>query len=105
VLDAWAHHGDLKLHFIQPGKPIQNCFAESFNGKFREECLNEPCFLGPEDARRIAEARRRNDDGVRLHRSLGFLGRRWSEFPRLGLAYAYEQASDHRRPPASTSVL
>ena len=42
---------------------------------------------------------------VRLHRSLRFLGRRWSELPLLGLAYAYEQTSDHRRSPASTPAL
>ena len=41
ALDAWAYQHGIRLHFIQPGKPIQNCFVESFNGKFRDECLSE----------------------------------------------------------------
>jgi putative transposase len=41
ALDVWAYERGVKLHFIQPGKPIQNAFIESFNGKMRDECLNE----------------------------------------------------------------
>jgi putative transposase len=41
VLDAWAYARDVRLHFIQPGKPSQNRYIESFNGKLRDECLNE----------------------------------------------------------------
>jgi putative transposase len=44
ALDAWAGQHGVRLHFIQPGKPVQNAFIESFNGKFRDECLNEPGF-------------------------------------------------------------
>jgi putative transposase len=44
ALDAWAYERGVRLHFIQPGKPTQNCFVESFNGKFRDECLNENWF-------------------------------------------------------------
>ncbi len=73
VLDAWAYRNAVRLHFIQPGRPIQNRFVESFNGKFREECLNEHWFLGLEDARRIVEAWRRDYNGVRPHSSLGNL--------------------------------
>ena len=40
ALDAWASQHRVRLHFIQPGKPVQNAFIESFNGKFRDECLN-----------------------------------------------------------------
>jgi hypothetical protein len=47
VLDAWAYENHVRLHFIQPGKPIQNCFVESFNGKFRDECLSEHWFRDP----------------------------------------------------------
>ena len=39
ALDAWAGQHGVQLHFIQPGKPVQNAFIESFNGKFRDECL------------------------------------------------------------------
>ena len=41
ALDAWAYANGVRLHFIQPEKPTQNRFVESFNGEFRGECLNE----------------------------------------------------------------
>lgn len=50
ALDAWAHANGVKLHFIQPGKPTQNAYIESFNGKFRDECLNEHVFTSLHDA-------------------------------------------------------
>jgi transposase InsO family protein len=39
TLDAWAYAAGVKIHFIRPGKPVENCYVESFNGKFRDECL------------------------------------------------------------------
>jgi len=45
ALDAWAGQHGVQLHFIQPRKPAQNALIESFNGKFRDECLNEHWFL------------------------------------------------------------
>lgn len=51
---------DMKLRFIQTGKPIQNVFVESFNGRFRDTCLNEYWFSSPADARHTTEARRRH---------------------------------------------
>ncbi len=47
----WSRRTGVKLHFIQPGKPTQNAFVESFNGKFREYCLNFNWFASIEDAR------------------------------------------------------
>ena len=44
AMEIWAEENGVKLHFIQPGKPVQNCFIESFNGRFRDECLNEHWF-------------------------------------------------------------
>jgi hypothetical protein len=41
ALDEWAYRNGVRLHFIDPGEPVQNAFIESFNGKFRDECLNE----------------------------------------------------------------
>ena len=41
TLDEWAHAHGVMLDFIDPGKPVQNAFIESFNGTFRDECLNE----------------------------------------------------------------
>ncbi len=45
ALDVWAYEQGLTLRFIEPGKPQQNAYIESFNGKFRDECLNEHWFL------------------------------------------------------------
>ena len=45
VLDQWAHERDIMPHFIEPGKPVQNAYAESFNGRLRDECWSCPRFL------------------------------------------------------------
>jgi putative transposase len=66
----WSKHSGVKLHFIQPGKPTQNAFVESFNGKFRDQCLNLHWFRDLDDARRIIEAWRVHYNEVRPHRSL-----------------------------------
>ncbi len=56
ALDEWAYRRGVRLNFIEPGKPVLNSFVESFNGRFRDECLNEHWFLHLADARRIIEA-------------------------------------------------
>jgi len=73
VLDAWAYRRGVRLHFIEPGKPVQNAFIESFNGKFRDECLNEHWFVSLLDARHTIETYRRDYNGYRPHSSLGGL--------------------------------
>ena len=70
ALDVWAYERGVKLHFIQPGKPIQNAFIESFNGKMRDECLNEHWFRTLSEARQRIEAWRRDYNEVRPHSSL-----------------------------------
>ena len=70
TLDAWAYRHHLALRFIRPGKPIENAYVESFNGKFRDECLNEHWFMSIADAQQIIEARRVDYNTVRPHRSL-----------------------------------
>lgn len=57
--------------YIAPGKPVQNAFVESFNGRLRDECLNEHAFASLAEARRIVEARRIDHNTVRPHTSLG----------------------------------
>ncbi len=57
VLDQWAYERGVKLQFIEPGKPIQNAFVESFNSRLREECLNEHGFVSLDDARNKIEGR------------------------------------------------
>ena len=56
ALGRWAYARNVRLAFIDPGKPMQNAFLESFNGKFRDECLNEHYFESMEDARHTIEA-------------------------------------------------
>jgi putative transposase len=58
------------LRFIRPGKPIENAYVESFNGKFRDECLNEHWFISLADAKAAIEAWRVDYNTVRPHSSL-----------------------------------
>ncbi len=67
----WSKKTGTKLHFIQPGKPTQNAFVESFNGKFREYCLDMHWFASIIDARSIIDDWRWHFNEVRPHRSLG----------------------------------
>jgi transposase InsO family protein len=52
VMDAWAYRHGIHLDFIRPGKPVENGFIESFNGRLRDECLNVEVFFTLEDVRR-----------------------------------------------------
>ena len=70
ALDEWAYCKGVKLNFIRPGKPIENAYAESFNGRFRDECLNTNWFLSLKHARDVIEERRRDYNEVRPHGSL-----------------------------------
>jgi putative transposase len=73
ALDAWAYRRGVKLNFIRPGKPIENAFAESFNGRLRDECLNTNWFLSVRHARDIIEDWRKDYNAVRPHSALGGL--------------------------------
>ena len=70
TLDACAYAAGVAIRFIRPGKPIENAYVESFNGKFRDECLNEHWFLNMVDAQIQIEAWRIDYHTVRPHRSL-----------------------------------
>jgi putative transposase len=71
ALDQWAYERGVHLRFIAPGKPQQNGFVESFNGKLRDECLNEHWFTTLYDAREKVEAWRVEYNRERPHSSLG----------------------------------
>ena len=73
ALDQWAEEHEVKLQFIQPGKPVQNCFVESFNGRFRDECLNENWFVSLDGARRTIAAWKHEYNEQREHGALGGL--------------------------------
>lgn len=73
AFDAWAYARGVKTQFIRPGKPVENCFVESFNGTLRDECLNLHWFLSLDDAKRTIEDWRRDYNEFRPHSSLGGL--------------------------------
>jgi putative transposase len=70
-LDAWAYQANVNLSFIRPGKPNENAYIESFNGKFRDECLNEHWFITMAQARRVIELWRIEYNTERPHSSIG----------------------------------
>ena len=70
AMDAWAYAHDVRLDFIRPGKPVENAFIESFNGKLRDECLNSHVFISVADAQAILDAWREDYNLVRPHSSL-----------------------------------
>jgi putative transposase len=72
AVDQWAFEHRVELHFIEPGKPTQNAHIESFNGKFRDECLNENWFLTLPEAREKIEAWWRDYNQARPHSALGY---------------------------------
>jgi putative transposase len=73
ALEDWASRRGVQLDFIRPGKPVENAFIESFNGRLRDECLNVHQFASLADAQIIIEAWRRDYNQRRPHSSLGHL--------------------------------
>ena len=71
ALDAWAHARGIELYFIRPGKPVENAFAESFNGRLREECLNQHVFEDLRHARELIASWHHDYNHVRPHSALG----------------------------------
>jgi putative transposase len=91
ALDEWPYRNGVRLHFIEPGKPVQNAFIESFNGKFQDECLNEHWFTNLADARRTIEEWRIDYNTRRPHSSLGYM-----------TPFEYAQKSEYRAVELST---
>jgi putative transposase len=58
AMEAWAYQNDVKLDLIRPGKPVENGYIESFNGRLRDECLNGEIFFG------LADVREKLEEGV-----------------------------------------
>lgn len=90
AFDQWRHQRGLVHHLIKPGRPMQNGTCESFNGRFRNECLNENWFKDLAEARQVARAWLRDYNHHRPHTALGGLppaefARRWAGFGRLRL--------------------
>jgi len=72
ALDQWAYEHSIELKRIEPGKPMQNAYVESFNGKFRDECLNEHWFVSLPHARIIIAAWKHDYNEQRPHSSLDY---------------------------------
>ena len=70
---TWAHRNGVALRLIEPGKPNQNAYIESFNGRLRDECLNEHWFTSVAHARTVIEMWRKEYNTERLKKSLGGL--------------------------------
>jgi putative transposase len=87
-MGAWCEQRKILLRFIDPGKPMQNSYIESFNGRFRDECLNANWFLSLAQARATIESWRCDYNGERPHSSLDY--RTPNEFAAL-LAQAAQQ--------------
>ena len=90
AVDQWAYERGVWLRFIEPGKPVQNAFVESFHGRLRDECLDRHWFLGLADARHTVEAWREDYNRARPHSALGY--RPPEEFRR-----AFEEAAIMRQ--------
>lgn len=70
AMDAWAYQYGVQLNFIRPGRPVENCYIESFNGRLRDECLNVEVFFALIDVRDKLERWRRDYNQVRPHSAL-----------------------------------
>jgi len=72
-MDAWAYRNEISLDFIRPGKPVENAFIESFNGRLRDECLNTHVFFDLLDAQEKLDHWQKDYNEDRPHSSLGEL--------------------------------
>ena len=72
ALDQWAYEKGIELRLIEAGKPTQNAYIESFNGKFRDECLNEHWFKTLAEARAIISLWRQDYNQARPHSALDY---------------------------------
>jgi putative transposase len=96
ALDEWAYRRGVALDFIRPGKPVENAFIESFNGRLRDECLNVYSVESIAHAQELIEAWRRDYNDHRPHGALGHLTP--SEYAEQGQTQNAEAAELHLRP-------
>jgi putative transposase len=94
-MDQWAYENKVTMDYSRTGKPTDNPFAESFNGSFRDECLNAPWFLSLEDAQEKIEAWRKDYNEYRPHSSLDKLT------PMEFAAQCWQQADQQESLPAA----
>jgi putative transposase len=95
VLDAWAYERGIHLDFIRPGKPTENGFIESFNGRLRDELLNTEIFFSLFEAREKLEAYRLDYNTQRPHSSLGY--RPPAEYAQRAISQTTIARSNHQK--------
>ena len=98
----WQKDRDVDWHYIQPGKPQQNAFVESFIGRLRDECLNETLFSSLDEVRAVLAAWRDDYNCVRPHSSLA--NRTPEEFRRNQIALAVSTAAGQEIQPRTLSI-
>jgi putative transposase len=103
ALEDWAYRRGVQLDFIRPGKPVENAFIESFNGRLRDECLNVHQFASLGDAQAVIEAWRIDYTHRRPHSSLGHLTPNEFVIQRQAIQAA-EDLVCLRRGPSSVSL-
>ena len=98
AMDVWAYQNGVKLDFIRPGRPVENGYIESFNGRLRDECLNVHVFFDLADVREKLESWRRDYNTFRPHGSLGGLP------PAAFAQRAMRSASETTTPPGKLAL-
>ena len=99
VLDQWAYANGVELVFSRPGKPTDNAYIESFNGRLRQECLNTHWFLSLEDACSRIEAWRHANNETRPHSALD-----WQTPAEFALRCGLEPAAQSKRAPEISTI-
>lgn len=94
AMDYWAHQVGVKLDFIRPGKPVENSYIESFNGRLRDECLNVEVFLDLADAQSKIEKWRLDYNQQRPHSALA--DRTPQEFARAAMQLSFGLSAEER---------
>lgn len=103
AVEQWSYESGVKWRFIEPGRPMQNGYVESFNSRFRDECLNENWFTTLADARVSIEQWRQDYNHARPHSSLGY--RTPTEFRIAGDAGSARLACDTAVQPALSLTM
>ena len=94
AMDLWAHLAGVKLNFIRPGKPVENGYIESFNGRLRDECLNVEVFLDLADARRKLDKWKADYNHQRPHSALA--DRTPNEFASVAMQLSFSLSAAER---------
>ena len=98
ALAAWSEERDVRLEFIEPGKPVQNAYIESFNSRFRDECLSQHWFASLSHMRSVIDNWRDDYNHHRPHSTLGYV-------PPATFAARWRQlAGATSQPTASTTM-